>query len=67
MSNRFEIGDIVSVNNDNEVIPSRSRVTYLLITDIDFTLQKYMAMVIGSNETWTYTIRSMDLNFYKVA
>jgi len=65
MSNRFDIGDVVSVNyplGDLEFEPN-----YHLIVDIDFVLQKYITLLIGTNSTYTYTIHSMESNFYKVA
>jgi hypothetical protein len=65
MSNRFDIGDVVSVNYplvDLEFEPN-----YHLIVDIDFVLQKYITLLIGTNSTYTYTIHSMESNFYKVA
>jgi hypothetical protein len=65
MSNRFQVGDIVSVNYplvDLEGEPAQH-----LIVDIDFVLQKYITLLIGTNSTYTYTIHSMESNFYKVA
>jgi len=65
MTNRFQIGDIVSF--DQPVDISSGQLSYFIISDIDFTIQKYTALLIGTDATYTYTIYTMDSIFYKVA
>ena len=66
MTNRFEIGDIVSLTISLDDISSGQSL-YFIISDIDFTIQKYTALLIGTDATYTYTIYTMDSIFYKVA
>ena len=69
MSNRFQIGDIVTLNKNIEqnVYGLHRHEAHLLITDIDFALQKYITLIVGTNNTQHYTIQSMNRFFYKVA
>ena len=69
MSNRFQIGDIVTLNKniEQDIYNIHRDETHLLITDIDFVLQKYITMSVGTNSMLHYTIGSMDRFFYKVA
>jgi len=69
MTNRFDIGDIVTLNKsiEQDVYGVHRHEAHLLITDIDFALQKYITLIVGSNSTQHYTIQSMNKFFYKVS
>lgn len=69
MTNQFDIGDIVTLNKSikQDVYNVYINEPHYLITDIDFVLQKYITMPIGSNNTFHFTIKTMNEYFYKVA
>lgn len=66
---RFQIGDIVTLNKniEQDIYNVHRDEPHLLITDIDFALQKYITLVVGTNSTQHYTIQTMNRLFYKVA